>query len=368
MVDWLLNSGIHILIAVAICGVLIFLILRFEGKITDKLVPDAFQDEIKRSIKILANTISIIVILLLLFSLGLYIAYKSGVDVEPITGTITGWLTEHGIIILIIIAVAFIINKLAKLILPLFIHRFVKVRGKGKSAREEIEKRSSTLSGFIINAITGVVVLLAIFMILSEIGVDIGPLLAGAGVVGIALGFGAQKLIADIINGMFIVLEDYFSKGDVVKIANITGLVEDVNIRRTVLRDLDGIVHIVPNGEINVSSNYTKHWARINLDIPVAYGEDLDRVIAVINRVGMELAEDPKYKTMFITPPQVLRVDNFGDSSIDIKVLGDVKAMKQWDLTGELRKRIKKVFDEEGIEIPWPHTKIYFGNKPGDKS
>jgi small-conductance mechanosensitive channel len=366
--DWLLDSGIPILIAVVVCGVLIFLIIRYEGRITDRLVPEVFQDEIKRSIKILAHTISIVIILLLLFALGMYIAYESGVDIQPITSAITGWLTDHGIIIAIIIAAAFILNKLAKLILPLFIHRFVKVRGKGKRAKEDIEKRSSTLSGFLTNAITVILVILAVFMILSEIGVDIGPLLAGAGVAGIAIGFGAQKLIADILNGMFIVLEDYYGKGDVVKVAGIIGTVEEVNIRRTVLRDLDGIVHIVPNGEINVSSNYTKHWARIHIDIPVAYGEDLDRVIAVINKVGMDLAEDPQYKTMFIKPPQVLRVDNFGDSSIDIKVLGDVKAMKQWELTGEFRKRIKKVFDEEGIEIPWPHTKIYFGNKPGDES
>jgi small-conductance mechanosensitive channel len=368
MLDWFLNSGIHILIALVISGVLVFLIVRYEGKITDKLVPEIWQDEIKRSVKILANVTSIVVILLILFGLGLFIAAKSGVDIKPITGAITGWLTEHGIVIAVIIVVAIIINKLTKLILPLFIHRFVKVRGKGKRARDEIEKRSATLSGFLTSAITVVVVILAIFMILSEIGVDIGPLLAGAGVAGIALGFGAQKLIADIINGMFIVLEDYYSKGDVVKIADVIGLVEDVNIRRTVLRDLDGIVHIVPNGEIKVSSNYARNWARINLNIPVAYGEDLDRVIAVLNKVGMELAEDPAFKNMIISPPQVLRVDNFGDSSIDIKILGDVKPMMQWDLTGELRKRIKKVFDEEGIEIPWPHTKIYFGNKPGDKS
>jgi small conductance mechanosensitive channel len=366
MLDWLLDSGIHILIAVAISGILIFLIIRFEGKITDRLVPDALQAEIRRSIKILANVSSAIIILLILFGLGLYIAYKSGVNIDPITSAITTWLTEHGIIVAIIIAAAVLINKLIKLILPLFIQRFVRVRGKGKRARDEIDKRSKTLSGFLTSTITIIIVILALFMILSEIGVDIGPLLAGAGVAGIALGFGAQKLISDIVNGIFIVLEDYYNKGDVVKVADITGIVEDVNIRRTTVRDLSGIVHIIPNGEIKVASNYTKEWARIHIDIPVAYGEDLDRVSAVINRVGMELAKDPKYKKMIISAPQVLRVHNFGDSAIDIKVLGDVKPMTQWELTGEFRKRIKKAFDDEGIEIPWPHTKVYFGNKPGD--
>jgi len=198
-------------------------------------------------------------------------------------------------------------------------------------------------------------------MILSEVGIDITPLLAGAGVAGIAIGFGAQSLIKDFLSGLFILLEDQYNKGDVVKIAGIAGLVEEVNLRRTVLRDLDGIVHSVPNGEITTASNYTRDWARVNLDVPVAYGEDLDHVMAVINRVGKELAEDEYFSKLVHTAPQALRVNNFGDSGIDIKILGETKPMMQWEVTGELRKRLKKAFDEAGIEIPWPHVKLYFG-------
>ena len=130
-------------------------------------------------------------------------------------------------------------------------------------------------------------------------------------------------------------------------------------------RDLDGIVHHVPNGEIRIASNYTRHFARVNLNISVAYGTNLDHAINVLNRVGKELAADKDWHSLIRSAPQVLRVDNLGDSGIDIKVLGDVKPLQQWAITGELRKRIKKAFDEEGIEIPWPHTKVYFGNAPG---
>jgi small conductance mechanosensitive channel len=131
-----------------------------------------------------------------------------------------------------------------------------------------------------------------------------------------------------------------------------------------VLRDLDGIVHHVPNGEIRVASNYTRHFARVNLDFSVAYDTNLDHAISVMNRVGQELAADENWKSLIVTPPQVLRINNLGDSGIDIKILGDVKPSEQWGVMGELRLRMKKAFDSEGIEIPWPHTKVYFGNVP----
>jgi len=201
-------------------------------------------------------------------------------------------------------------------------------------------------------------------MILSEVGINITPLIAGFGIAGLAVGFGAQSLVRDIIAGLFILLENQYSVGDWVQIAGIGGGVEEINLRRTVLRDFDGTVHTVPNGEIRVASNFTKEWARVNLNISVAYGEDLDRVIEVLNRIGKEMAEEEYWGSLLLSPPQVLRIDNLGDSGIEIRILGTTKAMKQWEVTGELRKRIKKTFDEEGIEIPWPHTKVYFGSAP----
>ncbi len=185
--------------------------------------------------------------------------------------------------------------------------------------------------------------------------------LAGLGIVGIAVGFGAQSLVRDFIGGIFILMENQFSVGDWVQVAGVSGMVEEINLRRTVLRDLDGTVHSIPNGRITVASNYTKEWARVNMNISVGYGEDLDHVMEVLNRIGQEMTEDPYWGSIMLSPVRALRVDNFGDSGIDIRLLGDTKQMKQWEIMGELRRRIKRVFDEEGIEIPWPHTKVYFG-------
>jgi len=148
------------------------------------------------------------------------------------------------------------------------------------------------------------------------------------------------------------------------KVADVAGLVEQINLRKTVLRDLDGVVHHVPNGEVRVASNYSRHFSRVNLNISVSYATDLDFAIEVINRVCQEMAEEERWHKVTRSVPQVLRVDNLGDSGIEIKIIGDVKPLEQWNVMGELRLRLKKEFDKVGIEIPWPHTKVYFGNEP----
>lgn len=237
-------------------------------------------------------------------------------------------------------------------------------KGKPDESSEEITKRAETLAGVLVTTGQVLVIFVAVFMILSEVGVNIAPVLAGAGVAGVAIGFGGQSLIKDIIAGLFVIWENQYRVGDVVKIADTAGIVEEINLRRTVLRDLDGIVHFIPNGEVRVASNLTRGYSRVNLNISVGYGEDLDRVMIVMNRVGKDLAEDPIWAAFILKAPQVLRVDKLGDSGIEIKMVGDTKPMKQWDVMGELRLRLKRAFDREGIEIPWPHTKVYFGNSP----
>jgi len=273
---------------------------------------------------------------------------------------VTDWLSQHGWKILGIIVVAVVIYFLLRRLIPSILRRMVAARMRGQD-EDEIKQRVDTLSRVLVGTGAVVIGIVVLLTILAEVGVSIAPALAGMGVAGIAIGFGAQSLIKDFISGLFILVENQYSVGDVVQIAGITGIVEEINLRRTVLRDLDGIVHSVPNGEITVASNYTKEWSRVNLNISVGYGEDLDHVIEVVNRIGKEMAEDPDWGPLMLTPPQVLRVDAFEDSGIAIKILGDTKPIQQWAVMGELRKRIKKVFDEEGIEIPWPHTKVYFG-------
>jgi len=260
------------------------------------------------------------------------------------------WLASRGVRILIILLVSIALYfALQRLVPPAVRHSMIMRHGMKKRMRkkdeEEVDKRAKTVSRIFVGTGTVLILVAAIFMILSEVGINITPLIAGLGIAGI-----------------FILLENQYRVGDVVQIANIAGIVEEINLRRTILRDLDGIVHFVPNGEIKVASNFTREWSRVNWNVSVAYDTDLDHAIAGINKVGEGMAEEPYWKSIITETPQAFRVDNLGDSGIDIKILGVTKPIRQWEVMGELRKRIKKAFDEEGIEIPWPHTKVYFGD------
>jgi len=279
--------------------------------------------------------------------------------------TVVTWLLDHGIRILIIAVVGAVLWFALNKSLPPVVRRAV-ARTRHKESKEGMEKRTDTLLSIFKGIGHLLIIIVGIMMVLSEVGIPIAPVLAGFGIAGIAIGFGAQYLIRDLIAGIFIILENQYRVGDVARIADVTGVVEEINLRKTVLRDLDGICHHIPNGEIRIASNFTRHFARVNLNISVGYGTNLDHAISVINRVGQELAEDEDWRKEIKSPPQVLRVDNLGDSGIDIKILGDVKPMQQWAVMGELRLRIKKAFDAEGIEIPWPHTKVYFGSSLPD--
>lgn len=271
------------------------------------------------------------------------------------------WLHVNGIRVGIIIVLGLVGYLVTKRMVPRLVRRTIVLRMKDKPA-SAITKRSKTISYVITNTIGVVIGIIVLFTILGQVGVNIAPALASLGVVGLAISFGAQSLIKDVINGLFILIEDQYSIGDVVRVGGISGLVEEVNLRRTVLRDLDGIVHYIPNSEISIASNLTKEYSRVNLNVSVGYGEDLERVIDVVNRVCNQMSEESEWKEKIIKTPQVLRVDALGDSGIEIKILGDTRPSMQWEVMGELRRRIKTAFDREGIEIPWPHMKVYFGN------
>ncbi|MBU1159977.1 mechanosensitive ion channel family protein [Patescibacteria group bacterium] len=275
-------------------------------------------------------------------------------DIMPI---IKNWIIIHGFKILGILVVAYIFSKIGSALVEKLIRRIVPP--DHFLSKDAEKKREDTLIRIFNSTLKIIVWISVAMMILSEIGVDIGPLLAAAGVLGLALGFGAQYLIKDVISGLFIILENQYRVGDVVCLDGTCGLVEDITLRMTVLRDLDGVVHHVPNGVINKASNLSKFFARVNLDIGISYNTDLEKAIKVINKVGDDLAEDPQWKEFIIKPPQFLRVNDFADSAIIIKILGETKPLKQWDVAGELRKRIKIAFDKEGIEIPFPQRVIH---------
>lgn len=276
---------------------------------------------------------------------------------ETFTTVASSWLISHGIKIGIIIFVAWATLRFSSVV----IHRLItKILAADNSLTEEArQKRKNTLTRIFISGANVVICILAGLIILDEAGFAIGPLLAAAGIAGVALGFGGQYLIRDLISGLFIIIENQYRIHDVVCFDGTCGTVEDISLRMTTLRDLDGVVHHVPHGEIKKVSNFTKLFARVNLNLGIAYSANLEQVISVVNTVGNELAADPKWKESVITPPQFLRVDDFADSAVIIKILGDTKPTKQWEVAGELRRRIKVAFDREGIEIPFPQRVIY---------
>lgn len=271
------------------------------------------------------------------------------------------WLLQHGTRILIISAVGIALWFALNHFLPPLIRGAVR-RNIEEETEEEEKQREDTLIAVFSGIGQVLIVLVVVFSILSVLNVPIAPVLASFGIAGVAVGFGAQYLIRDLISGVFIIMENQYRVGDVARVADISGLVEKITLRKTVLRDLDGIVHHIPNGEIKVASNFTRNYSRVNLNISVAYSTNLNHAIRVVNRIGEELAQEEKWRDIIISPPKVLRVDKLGDSGIELKILGDVKPIKQWEVMGELRLRLKNTFDIEGIEIPWPHTKIYFGD------
>ncbi len=267
------------------------------------------------------------------------------------------WLLSHGLKIILIAAAAWLLNIIISRIIKKAVR--IAVVSDMDMSEEAEKKREDTLIRIFTGALRIVIAVLAILMILQEAGLEIGPILAGAGIAGLAFGFGGQYLIKDIITGLFIILENQYRIGDVVKIDGTGGLVQDISMRKTTLRDIEGIVHHIPHGSITLVSNLSKDWARVHLDMGIAYDTDLEHLIEVINRTGNELAEDPDFKDSIIKPPQFLRVNEFADSAIIVKILGETKPLKQWEVTGEFRKRLKIAFDKEGIEIPFPQRVIH---------
>jgi small-conductance mechanosensitive channel len=364
MWGWFIDNGLWVLIC---AGVAVVLLLYFNERVRNiiaKLEPNKWQEKAAGSITAIFWTIEGIAIVFMIIAFVAITLSEEGVGAFLTPQSIQNWFLDHGISNLIILLVGVVLWVIIKRAIPALTNRIMARPRRGES-REGLKRRADTLQGVFLGLGKILIILMVILVILSEY-VSIGPLLAGLGVVGIAVGFGAQYLIRDLIAGIFILVENQYRVGDVAKVADVTGLVEEINLRKTVLRDLDGIVHHVPNGEIRVASNYSRHFARVNLDISVSYGTDLDFAIEVINRVCKEMAEEEQWSQAIRTTPQVLRVNKLGDSGIDIKIIGDVKPLEQWSIMGQLRLRIKKAFDAEGIEIPWPHTKVYFGNKPGD--
>ncbi len=221
--------------------------------------------------------------------------------------------------------------------------------------------RARTLLPLLRTALTIALAVMIVMIGLAQLGVDIGPMIAGAGIVGLAVGFGAQTLVKDVITGFFILMEDQIAVGDVVRAGSHAGLVEGLSLRTIRLRDLGGNVHIVPFSEVTTVENMTKEFSRYVFDVGVAYREDVDHVVSVLERIGAEMAGDEHYGPLILEPLEILGVDRFDDSAVIVKARITTRPIKQWEVGREFNRRMKRRFDELGIEIPFPHRTLYFG-------
>lgn len=266
------------------------------------------------------------------------------------------WALAHGFKIVLIIFAAAIISRVGRGLIEKAIRKAVKNIAQGLE-----KQREDTLAGIFNGVLKVFLWLIALMMILPEFGIAIGPVLAGAGVIGVALGFGAQWMVRDFLAGLAIILENQFRVGDVVCLDNTCGYVEEITLRKTVMRDLEGKVYHVPNGTFQVVANFTKDFSRAYMKINVSYKEDLAKAMEVIDAVGKELAAEPAWKGDIIKPIQVLGPgpSDFGSSGIELQILGETKPMKQWNLLKEFRRRLKIAFDKEGIEILLPQIVIH---------
>ncbi|MCX6022501.1 MAG: mechanosensitive ion channel family protein [Chloroflexi bacterium] len=216
---------------------------------------------------------------------------------------------------------------------------------------EDAQRRVHTVGTVAVTTLRVIIGAVALFTLLAEVGVNVTPLLAGLSLAGVAVGLGFQNLVKDVVSGSVILAEDQFRVGDIVQVATLRGTVEAVNLRRTVLRDADGVVHSVPNGQILLSSNYTRGFARVNLDLRVSYAADLDQAISLLNEVGQQIAGDPELGGMFLEPPSFRRVEALEENAVVLRITGMVRPGRQWDAAGELRRRLLNTFRAAGIPL-----------------
>ncbi len=268
-------------------------------------------------------------------------------------------LTSDLIRIAFIILLAFFSYRLLKL----FTRRLQREVDETDLVRKRLrEQRSQTVASLLNNIGLMVITGLAILMVLGTF-IEIGPLLAGVGVLGLAVSFGAQSLVKDLISGGFMLVEGQFAVGDVVRVKDTAGMVEKMTLRTMVLRDIQGVVHIIPNGTVDTLSNLTKGWSRAVLEIGVAYKEDVDRVMDVMLEEAIQMSKDPDWEPLIVDEPTVPGVERFDDSAVTIRVSFKTLPLKQWDVARQYRRRIKNRFDAEGIEIPFPHRTLYWGEE-----
>ncbi len=277
-------------------------------------------------------------------------------DLERLLGTATeagviGVALQLGLILVVTIVAVLVAQRGVDAAVRTLLDRETKEGTAQELSAIEVRKRRDTLSGLGGGSLRAVIIVIGVLMALRAVNLDIGPAIAGLGILGLAVGLGAQGLVKDIVAGAFILAENHYGRGDIVTIAAVTGTVEDLGLRRTVLRDFDGTVHIVPNGLIGVASNLTRVWARIVVDIPIKDAARVDEAITLIDKAGEAMSADPRWKRKLLSAPKVDRVKSISGAGVTLKVVGSVAAGDRWDAGGDLRARILTVLSAAGVEL-----------------
>lgn len=281
--------------------------------------------------------------------------FNQGFEWRSVTHLVGAWLLTSGLRVALILALAWGLLRAVRVGLDRFETR---VMANAGPAGFESAKRTKTLSDMLQNVASLAIIVIAMLTVLQELQVNIMPILTGAGILGLAVGFGAQTLVKDIISGFFLILENQVRVGDVAQINGTGGMVEALNLRTIVLRDQGGIVHIFPCGSITTLANLTKDYSYALLDVDVAYKHDTDDVVAVLVKTAEELRKDSAFGPMTLEPLDVIGVERFGESSVTIRVRMKTLPLQQWNITREYRRRLKKAFDAAGIEIPFPQRNV----------
>ena len=285
-------------------------------------------------------------------------------DIEIVINLIKEWIFENGLLVIGILVGTWILSRFINRIITKVIRKMIP-RGSFVSKSEE-KKREDTLINISQNFFGIFIWIAAFLVVLGTLGVPVGPLLTGAGIVGVAIGFGSQSLVRDVINGLFIIAENQFRIGDVISVGEYSGAVEGMTLRVTKLRQLDGTIHYIPNGEIKVASNKSKDYSMVDLKINVGYDTKIDHVKEVIDEVGENIFNDPEFSRYMMEAPHFLRIDALSDYAITVRILGKVYPKQQYLISGELRKRLKRAFEARDIEIPYPTRVIHNIEKNND--
>ena len=364
---WFIDKGIWlILIGIAgIIGVWVISYLIFKGLKLLGADPDRISDP--NSQKLVNNIKNIFVILVAFVVAGIPSFFgilsvlnigESDAGLDWAIGASYQLIVSNGIPILIVIILAYISLRIAGTIMPNLIKLYLNTGTRVGEHSSENEKRVETFAIVIRSVLRIFVVLIAVLTILSILGVPVTSLVAGISILGIAVGLGSQSLVKDVIQGMLIIAENQLRKGDIVRIKGRAGLVEDLNLRRILIRDLDGALHIIPNGSTDIITNLTSQWSRVNIEINVSYEEDLEKAIKTLNDIGDKVDNDQNIGRFIKEKPRVWTITSFSDSGVRLKFVGVTQPGKQWEVRTQVIREIKIAFDDEGIKIPYNQIRV----------